>query len=87
MLPHSATMVRLDVRVTSVQIVARFPAHVIIPEPPGWQPGCQVSAGVSPGLYTQGILTSSVILGTRGTTEYTAVGENVIGFFGSTGEK
>jgi len=50
--PHSTTMALLDVRVASVQIVTGFPAHVIIPEPPGWQPMCEMGP-----LPTQMILT------------------------------
>ena len=64
-------MAKLEVRVASVQIVTRFPAHVIIPDPPGWQPACKMDAGVSLGVTTQAAHTHPVTLGTRSNTPYT----------------
>lgn len=81
---RSTIMVQLDARVTSVQIIARFPAHMIIPEPPGWQSGCQASAGVSPVVSAQVMLTPGVSLGRWGDI---AVNGKVIGFSGSAGER
>lgn len=61
-------MVQLEVRVTSVQIVTGFPAQIIIPEPPGWQPVCKT--GVGSGVTTRVPHTPSAIFGGRGNTPY-----------------
>ena len=38
LLPFWFLMARVETRVTSVQVVAGFPASVAIPNPPGWDP-------------------------------------------------
>jgi len=79
-LQGSTTMGKLEVRVTSVQIVTGFPAHVIIPEPPGWQPACNADNGIGPGATTWGPHTPPVTYGNKGNTpctDYVSADEKV----------
>jgi len=69
-LQDSTTMLQLEARVASVQIVTGFPAHMIIPEPPGWRPACKIDTGISLGVTGWETRTPSATSGERGGTPY-----------------